>query len=205
MVSTFESRIRSPNTTNQTQESSGLVVQTWHVGFCWWDTRPHLIWRCFTSIFVCTWQTCWIRHREAQLSTTQCHSYHNWNSVPLGWMVRVCYAHSKIHGSPFRKDSNIHLSFNAGSALSANMRAIMAALVTNLSACVGGLTWCLMDYRFEGKWSVVGFCSGVVAGLVAITPASGYVAPWAAVLIGIAAGTFQKNSESRAHMLTHGF
>lgn len=79
--------------------------------------------------------------------------------------------------------------FNAGSALSANMRAIMAALVTNLAACLGGLSWCLMDYRFEKKWSVVGFCSGVVAGLVAITPASGYVPPWAAAIIGICAGT----------------
>lgn len=72
------------------------------------------------------------------------------------------------------------------------MRAVMAAVVTNLSACVGGLTWCLMDYRYEGKWSTVGFCSGVVAGLVAITPASGYVPPWAAVIIGLCAGTFHR-------------
>jgi len=63
--------------------------------------------------------------------------------------------------------------FNAGSALSANMRAVMAAVVTNLAACVGGITWCVLDYRLERKWSTVGFCSGVVAGLVAITPGSG--------------------------------
>jgi Amt family ammonium transporter len=75
--------------------------------------------------------------------------------------------------------------FNAGSALSANLRAVMAAVVTNLAACVGGMTWCLMDYRVEQKWSIVGFCSGVVAGLVAITPASGYVPAWAAVVIGM--------------------
>ncbi|KAM3415293.1 Ammonium transporter [Cercospora zeina] len=78
--------------------------------------------------------------------------------------------------------------FNAGSALSANLRATMAALVTNLSACVGGVTWCLVDYRLERKWSVVGFCSGVVSGLVCITPGSGYVPPWAAVIYGLAAG-----------------
>ncbi|CAK1354864.1 unnamed protein product [Cercospora beticola] len=78
--------------------------------------------------------------------------------------------------------------FNAGSALSANLRAIMAALVTNLSACVGGVTWCLVDYRLERKWSVVGFCSGVVSGLVCITPGSGYVPPWAAVIYGLCAG-----------------
>lgn len=63
--------------------------------------------------------------------------------------------------------------FNAGSALSANLRAIMAAVVTNLAACTAGITWCLCDYRLEKKWSAVGFCSGVVAGLVAITPGSG--------------------------------
>lgn len=78
--------------------------------------------------------------------------------------------------------------FNAGSALSANLRAVMAAVVTNLAACVGGITWCLVDYRLEKKWSTVGFCSGVVAGLVAITPGSGYVPAWAAVVFGVVAG-----------------
>lgn len=78
--------------------------------------------------------------------------------------------------------------FNAGSALSANLRAVMAAVVTNLAACVGGITWCLVDYRLEKKWSTVGFCSGVISGLVAITPGSGYVPAWAAVVYGICAG-----------------
>lgn len=80
--------------------------------------------------------------------------------------------------------------FNAGSALGANLRAVMAAVVTNLAACVGGITWCLIDYRLERKWSTVGFCSGVIAGLVAITPGSGYVPAWAAVVYGICAGVF---------------
>jgi Amt family ammonium transporter len=75
--------------------------------------------------------------------------------------------------------------FNAGSALAANMRAVMAAVVTNLAACVGGITWCVLDYRLERKWSTVGFCSGVVAGLVAITPGSGFVPAWAAVVYGV--------------------
>lgn len=79
--------------------------------------------------------------------------------------------------------------FNAGSALSANMRAVMAAVVTNLAASVGGVTWCLLDYRLEGKWSAVGFCSGVVAGLVAITPGSGFVPAWAAVVYGVVGGS----------------
>jgi len=78
--------------------------------------------------------------------------------------------------------------FNAGSALSANLRAVMAAVVTNLAASVGGITWCLLDYRLERKFSTVGFCSGVVAGLVAITPGSGYVPAWSAVVYGVVAG-----------------
>lgn len=65
--------------------------------------------------------------------------------------------------------------FNGGSALSANVRAASACVVTNLAASVGGITWMLWDYRLERKWSAVGFCSGAVSGLVAITPASGYV------------------------------
>jgi Amt family ammonium transporter len=65
--------------------------------------------------------------------------------------------------------------FNGGSALSANLRAAQACIVTNLAASVGGLTWMLWDYRLEKKWSAVGFCSGAISGLVAITPASGYV------------------------------
>lgn len=75
--------------------------------------------------------------------------------------------------------------FNAGSALAANLRAVMAAVVTNLAASVGGVTWCLLDYRLERKWSTVGFCSGVIAGLVAITPGSGFVTPWAAFVFGV--------------------
>lgn len=80
--------------------------------------------------------------------------------------------------------------FNAGSALAANLRAVMAAVVTNLAACVGGMTWCILDYRLEKKWSTVGFCSGVVAGLVSITPGSGYVPPWSAVVFGVLGASF---------------
>jgi len=79
--------------------------------------------------------------------------------------------------------------FNGGSALGANLRAIQACIVTNLAAAVGGLTWMLWDYRLERKWSAVGFCSGAVSGLVAITPASGFVGAPAAVAFGIVGGT----------------
>ncbi|KAF8514011.1 ammonium transporter [Hysterangium stoloniferum] len=79
--------------------------------------------------------------------------------------------------------------FNGGSALAANLRAAQACIVTNLAASVGGLTWMFWDYRLERKWSAVGFCSGAIAGLVAITPGSGFVGAPAAVLFGVMAGT----------------
>jgi Amt family ammonium transporter len=79
--------------------------------------------------------------------------------------------------------------FNGGSALSANLRAAQACIVTNLAASVGGITWMLWDYRLERKWSAVGFCSGAIAGLVAITPASGFVGSPAAVLFGVVGAT----------------
>jgi len=78
--------------------------------------------------------------------------------------------------------------FNGGSAGNASARAAMASFVTNLAAAVGGITWMLLDYRLERKLSVVGFCSGAVSGLVAITPGSGFVSPPSAVAFGVAAG-----------------
>lgn len=80
--------------------------------------------------------------------------------------------------------------FNGGSALAANLRAVQACVVTNIAASVGGITWMLLDYRIERKWSAVGFCSGAISGLVCITPASGYVGAPAAVLFGVLGGAF---------------
>ncbi|CAG8538646.1 1017_t:CDS:2 [Ambispora gerdemannii] len=78
--------------------------------------------------------------------------------------------------------------FNGGSALSGNVRAAMAYTVTNISASVGGLTWMLLDYRLERKFSALSFCSGAVAGLVSITPGSGFVGTPAAVAFGFFGG-----------------
>ncbi|CAG8626562.1 925_t:CDS:2 [Cetraspora pellucida] len=79
--------------------------------------------------------------------------------------------------------------FNGGSAVAADRRAIMACIVTNLAASFSGLTWMFIDFfKFDHRLRVVSFCSGAVSGLVAITPASGYVAPYAAAIIGIASG-----------------
>ncbi|CCF51652.1 hypothetical protein NDA11_001788 [Ustilago hordei] len=79
--------------------------------------------------------------------------------------------------------------FNGGSALGANLRAVQAMMVTQVAASVGALTWMFWDWRLERKWSAVGFCSGAISGLVAITPASGYVGTPAAVAFGVVGGT----------------
>ncbi|CAE6538349.1 unnamed protein product [Rhizoctonia solani] len=79
--------------------------------------------------------------------------------------------------------------FNGGSAFSTGLRAAHACIVTNLAASVAGLTWMLWDYFLGKRWSVVAFCSGGLAGLVAITPAAGYVGAPAAIVFGAVAGT----------------
>src|SRR5689334_11848618 len=78
--------------------------------------------------------------------------------------------------------------FNAGSAVGANGRAGMAMAVTQIATAAAALGWAFAEWAAKGKPSVLGAASGAVAGLVAITPASGFVLPGPALLIGIAAG-----------------
>ena len=78
--------------------------------------------------------------------------------------------------------------FNAGSAVTAGMQAGMAMTVTQIATAVAGFTWMLVEWAHRGKPTVIGICSGAVAGLVAITPASGYVGPVGSMVIGVAAG-----------------
>jgi ammonium transporter, Amt family len=78
--------------------------------------------------------------------------------------------------------------FNAGSAVTAGLQAGMAMLVTHMATSAAGFTWMVVEWITRGKPTVIGICSGAVAGLVAITPASGYVGPFGALWIGIAAG-----------------
>lgn len=78
--------------------------------------------------------------------------------------------------------------FNAGSALAANGDAGMAMLVTHISAACGSLAWMFMEWFKHGKPSVLGIVTGMVAGLGTITPASGFVGPMGAVIIGFSAG-----------------
>jgi Amt family ammonium transporter len=78
--------------------------------------------------------------------------------------------------------------FNAGSAAAANGRAGMAMLVTMVATATAGLAWMFAEWTSRGKPSVLGIISGAVAGLVAITPASGFVTANGAIVIGLASG-----------------
>ena len=80
------------------------------------------------------------------------------------------------------------LGFNAGSALAANGIAANAFLTTNVSAAAAGLSWASIEWISTGKPTMFGTISGVIAGLVAITPACGFVEPLAAIFIGFVAG-----------------
>jgi Amt family ammonium transporter len=78
--------------------------------------------------------------------------------------------------------------FNAGSAVTAGMQAGMAMLVTHMATAAAAFTWMIVEWMMRGKPTVIGICTGAVAGLVAITPASGFVGPIGSIAIGIAAG-----------------
>jgi Amt family ammonium transporter len=78
--------------------------------------------------------------------------------------------------------------FNGGSAIASSPRAAMAAFVTVVAAACGALSWTLLEFIQTKKWSAEAFCAGAVSGLVVITPASGYVAPWAAIVMGLSGG-----------------
>jgi Amt family ammonium transporter len=80
--------------------------------------------------------------------------------------------------------------FNAGSALGAGSLAAIAFVTTNTATCAAALTWVAVEWRFKGRPTALGAATGAVAGLVAITPAAGFVSPLSSILIGIGAGVF---------------
>ncbi|GAA5950149.1 hypothetical protein JCM3765_004215 [Sporobolomyces pararoseus] len=77
--------------------------------------------------------------------------------------------------------------FNGGSAGAMNLRSVQASVVTNLAAAMGGITWMLMDWIYTRRYSAVSLCSGILAGLVGITPAAGFVGAPASLAIGFVA------------------
>lgn len=86
------------------------------------------------------------------------------------------------------------LGFNGGSSFGANLRAVISCWNSNLTASFAAITWVLLDWRLARKWSMVGWCSGTISGLVAATPASGFIPPWASVILGIVTGVVSNYS-----------
>lgn len=78
--------------------------------------------------------------------------------------------------------------FNAGSALAANANAGMAMLVTHISAATATLTWMFIDWIKNGKPGLVGMITGMIAGLATVTPASGFIGPMGAIVLGLLSG-----------------
>jgi len=118
-----------------------------------------------------------------------------------GLISSIILGHRKNYGKEAFEPHNILLTtvgafllwvgwfgFNGGSAVAANDRAGMAMLCTHISAAVGALSWSLTEFLITGKPKVVGLISGVISGLVTITPACGYVEITGAFFIGLIAG-----------------
>jgi len=119
------------------------------------------------------------------------------NAGVAGLMCAICLGKRKEMGPPHNMVLTFigaallwvgWFGFNAGSAVTANLQAGMAMTVTQIATAVAAFTWMLVEWAHRGKPTVVGICSGAVAGLVAITPASGFVGPVGSMCIGVAAG-----------------
>ncbi|EXF81308.1 ammonium transporter [Colletotrichum fioriniae PJ7] len=80
-------------------------------------------------------------------------------------------------------------AFNGASTANLSLRSIYVVVNTNFAACGGGVTWALLDYLYMKKFSLVGFCSGIISGLVGITPAAGFVLVYVSPLVGIITAT----------------
>jgi ammonium transporter, Amt family len=121
------------------------------------------------------------------------------NAGVAGLMCALCLGKRKDMGPPHNMVLTFigaallwvgWFGFNAGSAVTAGMQAGMAMTVTQIATAVASLTWMFVEWAMRGKPTVIGIASGAVAGLVAITPASGFVGPVGAMVIGVAAGVF---------------
>lgn len=92
---------------------------------------------------------------------------------------------------------------DGGASLTASARSGMAVFVTKLSSAVGGLTWVLIDYIKTRKISSISFCSGVLAGLVGVTPGTGYIPPWASIVIGFSSAIICYYACKVQHLLNY--
>ena len=91
--------------------------------------------------------------------------------------------------------------FNGGSGLASGELAVSAFTATQMAAAAAGLSWMLAEWVHRGKPTALGLASGIVAGLVAVTPASGFVLPWGGLVIGLIAGVVCYTSVSLKPLL----
>jgi ammonium transporter, Amt family len=129
---------------------------------------------------------------------TVVHMSSGWSGLTLALIVGRRIGYGKTHFSPhstvltFIGASLLWVGwygFNAGSAVAADVIAANAFTTTTLATATASFVWPTMEYFLKGKATVIGFCSGAVAGLVVITPACGYVNPLGGMIIGVIAGT----------------
>jgi Amt family ammonium transporter len=129
---------------------------------------------------------------------TVVHMSSGWSGLILAMIVGKRIGWGKTHFSPhstvltFIGASLLWVGwygFNAGSAVAADVISANAFTTTTLATAIASFVWPTVEYLIKGKATVVGFCSGAVAGLVVITPACGYVTPMGGVIIGVIAGT----------------
>ena len=129
---------------------------------------------------------------------TVVHMSSGWSGLTLALIVGKRIGWGKTHFAPhstvltFIGASLLWVGwygFNAGSAVAADVISANAFTTTTLATAIASFVWPTVEYFLKGKATVVGFCSGAVAGLVVITPACGYVTPMGGVIIGVIAGT----------------
>jgi ammonium transporter, Amt family len=160
------------------------------------------------AIFVYSPIAHWVWGPDGMFNSTNAHSFINVldfaggtvvhvNSGTAGLMTALMLGKRKDTGPPHNMVLTMigasllwvgWFGFNAGSATSAGLQAGMAMLVTHEATATAGFTWMIVEWIMKGKPTVIGICSGAVAGLVAITPASGFVGPLGSFWIGVAAG-----------------
>jgi Amt family ammonium transporter len=160
------------------------------------------------AIFVYSPIAHWVWGPDGMFNSSNAHSFINVldfaggtvvhvNSGTAGLMTAIMLGKRKDVGPPHNMVLTMigasllwvgWFGFNAGSAVSAGLQAGMAMLVTHTATATAGFTWMIVEWIMKGKPTVIGICSGAVAGLVAITPASGFVGPFGSFWIGIAAG-----------------
>ncbi|PRT53758.1 Ammonium transporter 2 [Wickerhamiella sorbophila] len=109
--------------------------------------------------------------------------YENYDMHPFNLLLVIIGTFMMIMG---------WIGFNGGATMAPSAIVLLAVTNTAISASAGGVTWLLLDHSFDGEWSLVGLCSGVVSGLVCITSGAAFVEPYAAIFFG-AIGAFVCN------------